>query len=303
MDMDDPSLTGWLAAARAVHLAGCLLIAATWLFDRLIAGRAAGWRRVAVVLLWIATPLAAASGVAWFVFVAADMSGVSVPEALHVAVLRLVWSQTRFGHTWQLHAAVWAAGTAMLAVWTATGRGAWAGLILAVGLVGGLAWAGHGSTGPVPDWHMSADLLHLLASAVWPAGLVPFALLLRRVCRSTDADRWEQAARLTRRFSAASLIAVGTLTATGLFDGWCLVGSLDALFHTTYGRVLLLKVGLFTGMVALGAVNLLVHKPRLRLDAATATRQLRWNVAIEVALATGVVTAVGLLGLLEPGRR
>ena len=297
MDMDEPGLTAWLAAVRAVHLAGCLLIGGVWAFDRLaVRGTVPGWRRLATALLWAATPLALVSGVAWLVLVTAAMSGLPV-TAVRPGTLGVVWWHTQFGRAWQLHAAFWLGG----AIVAATYRGRWAGLPLAAGLVGSLAWAGHGGTGPAPAWHRAADVVHLLASAVWPAGLVPFALLLRKLALSADPDRWVTLARLARRLSAASLSAVGLLTATGLFDSWCLLGSVGALFTTAYGRVLLVKLVLFTGMVGLGAFNLLVLTPRLTAGGTT-VRRLHIAVSVEVVLGSAVVAAVGLLGLLEPAR-
>ncbi len=305
MDMDDPSQTAWLAAARAVHFASCLLVGGVWAFDRLVAGRTPGptpgWHRLGGRLLAVATPVAAASGAAWFVLVAAGMSGSTVPAALSPAVLGPVWFQTQFGRAWQAHAAAWACGAVAAAVWARTRRGSTAATVAAAVLVGGLAWASHGGTGPAPAWHRAADVLHLLASAVWPAGLVPLALLLRSTARSTDPAVAAATARLARRFSDASLAAVGLLTATGLVDAYCLIGSVGALFTTAYGRVLTVKLALFAALVALGAVNRIVLVPRLSADRSTAGR-LGWSVAAEVVFGTAVVAAVGLLGLIEPAR-
>jgi putative copper resistance protein D len=304
MDMDDPAVTAWLAAARAVQFASCLLIGGVWAFDRLVAVTASSrWRRLAAWLLVTATPLALLSGAAWLVLVAAEMTGTSITKAMGRDVLGPVWSQTRFGRAWQVHAAVWLAGAITAVVWAVTRRGRWVGLGLSIALVGGLAWSGHGNTGPAPAWHRAADVMHLLASAVWPAGLVPFALMLRSEARSAEPGRHAEIARLTRRFSAASLTAVALLTGTGLFDSYCLLGSVGALFTTPYGRTLLVKLVLFTAMVGLGAVNLLLLKPRLADDDGTLAGRLRLSVTAEVVLGVGVVAVVGLLGLLEPGRR
>jgi putative copper resistance protein D len=302
MDMDDASLTAWLAAARAVHFASCLLIGSIWTLDVMVSARAAAcWRRPARALLCIATPLALLSGAAWFILVAMDMSGLGFADALHSDALRTVWLHTRFGRAWLVHSALWVAGAAVAIVWSITRRGQWVGLLLAAGLVGGLAWSGHGNTGPAPPWHRTADVIHLLAGAVWPAGLVPFALLLRRIARCGEPDRWQQLSILTRRFSAASLSAVASLAVTGLVNSWCLVGSFAALFSTAYGRVLLVKLLLFLGMISVGAINLLVWKPQL-LGGDRPARRLWRNVMVEASLGAGVVIAVGLLGLLEPGR-
>ena len=303
LDSDPFPLLAWLAAARAVHFAFCLLIGGVWSVELMGAATASPrWPPLARRLLIVATAAAFLSGVAWFALVAADMSGLELRQAVHVDVLRVIWLHTRFGRVWQWHVAFWMAEAVAAVVGPTSSRTRWFGTVSAAGLVGGLAWAGHGSTGPAPAWHVSADAVHLIASAIWPGGLLPFALLLGRLARSSDPSTRSAAARITRRFSAASLIAVASLTATGLFDSYCLLGSVGALFTSHYGRVLLIKGGLFVGMLCLGAVNLLVLKPRVTGGGSFALGQLRRSVWLEVLLGAGVVAVVGLLGLLTPAR-
>ena len=249
-----------------------------------------------------ATVAALISGVGWFVLVAAEMNEVAFVSAWHASVLGPVWLQTRFGAAWRVRSMLWFIGAAAASGRPWFGRVRWVALTAGAGLVGSLAWAGHGGTGPAHAWHLTADVLHLLASAVWPAGLVPLALLLRQITAADTPNRWPDAVRLVRRFSAASLTAVALLTLTGLFDSWCLVGSFDGLFSTRYGRVLLFKIVLFGFMVGLGAVNWLVLSPRLRREPLAAAATLRRTVAGEIVLAAAVVAVVGLLGLLEPAR-
>jgi putative copper export protein len=50
-------------------------------------------------------------------------------------------------------------------------------------------------------------------------------------------------------------VAVATLVGTGVINGWFLVGSPSNLIEQPYGPILLLKLLLFTGMLALAAVN------------------------------------------------
>jgi putative copper export protein len=50
-------------------------------------------------------------------------------------------------------------------------------------------------------------------------------------------------------------IAVTTLIGSGLVNGWFLVGNVSGLFATPYGQLLLVKVVLFTGMLALAVSN------------------------------------------------
>ena len=175
-------------------------------------------------------------------------------------------------------------------------RGAWIALLAAAGLIGGLAWCGHGSTGPMPAIHLTADVMHLLMSAVWPGGLLPMAIVLG------SKSEWAVVSRIVRRFSAVSLIAVALLVVTGLFESWCLVGSWHALFATRYGLVLRIKLSLFIAMLGLGATNLLLWSPLLSAGKLSAVGKLRRSVWAELALGSAIVVVVGLLGLLEPGR-
>jgi putative copper resistance protein D len=307
MDMDDSSLNGWLAAVRAVHFACCLLTAGVWFFDRLIVPRPPPpWRRIAGAILLVVTPLALVSGAAWFALVAASMSDLPFTTLIrNLHILDVVWSQTRFGRAWQIHLLFWLSGAAV-ALMFAIRRcksffPGWIGAASGAGLVAGLAWAGHGSTGPVPYWHMMFDITHLLTASVWPAGLLPFALLLHRLARGNEPGRWIELDRITRRFSAASLTAVGLMVVTGVFNSWCLLGPPGNLFRTGYGRVLLMKLAIFVVMVGIGAINLLVLKPRMS-DGELPARWLWRNVMIEIALGIGVIAVVGILGLLEPSR-
>ena len=102
------------------------------------------------------------------------------------------------------------------------------------------------------------------------------------------------------------------LIGTGVMNSWCLVGSFHALWYTTYGQCLLVKLGLFGAMLPLAAWNMLVVRKRLG-HAATAAEggaapaggvigQLRLLVGIEVVLGILVIVDVGVLGLLAPGR-
>src|SRR4029077_13510431 len=58
-------------------------------------------------------------------------------------------------------------------------------VVVAAGLAGTLAWAGHGNGGAglAGSIHLAADVLHLIAAAAWVGGLLPLAFLL------ANADR------------------------------------------------------------------------------------------------------------------
>jgi len=121
--------------------------------------------------------------------------------------------------------------------------------------------------------------------------LLPLALVLAAAGR--DPALVTVAQTTTVRFSTFGIASVGTLLVTGSINTWYLVGSATALTDTYYGRLLLTKVALFFGMVAIAAVNRLHFTPRLvqvgsGFAAQDALRRLRRNTSIEVVRASGV---------------
>jgi copper resistance protein D len=171
-------------------------------------------------------------------------------------------------------------------------------------LLGSLAWAGHGREDSA--WHLSADVLHLLAAGIWPSGLLPLFLILRKSpVVATEAD-WVSMAQLVRRFSATSLAAVSLLAVTGYVNSWFLVGTVSNLFGQPYGRWLLVKTIFFCAALAIASVNLLRLKPRLLNEssqpdkAGATTAQLQRNVQLELLLGTAIIIVVAILGILPP---
>jgi len=310
--------TDWLILARATHFGACLLLFGIFAFDRGVASAALARGSADVAGYWCsrmrwlsaaALVVAGLSGAAWFYLVAATMSG-QTPTA---AILQVVWDKTQFGIVWKLRLVVWLLAAAALAgswFWqtrsTRRKKMIWIELALSGGLLGSLAWAGHGQVGQPSGAHLAADVLHLLVAGVWPAGLVPFALVWRKLRRVEEPARKVAMATLVNRFSAISLAAVATLTATGLVNAWFLVGTWANLFTQPYGWWLLAKIALFIGAVAIGAVNLLQLSPKLRAEnepeagRVKAAARLQVNVGIEVGLAVVIVVVVAVLGLLPP---
>jgi putative copper resistance protein D len=314
-------IIAWFAATRTVHFFACLLVFGVCVFDRFIVSAAPWqeqvgirqrWRSIARVLVLLALPAALISGASWFVLVAIQMSGLPPGEAVHLDVLQLVWDETQFGGLWRLRTVLWLSTTAVAVPLIVLRhrsrlRGALAWLALAFSglLAASLAWSGHGQTGGPVAWHLAADVLHILVIGFWPIGLLPLALVLFAMRKSPTPEKWTVLSVLVRRFSTTSLVSVALLAASGLGNSWFLVGSFFNLVGTTYGRILLIKIAIFSAMVAIGAVNLLYLKPRLSTpgagaDKESASARLRFNLLAEIACASAVMIIVGILGLLPP---
>lgn len=109
------------------------------------------------------------------------------------------------------------------------------GGVLAVGLAGTWAAAEHASAGIQVPLAMTSSMLHLLAMAVWLGGL---AALLTTLHRSETL----LSAASVARFSRLAFASVAVLVLTGVYQSWRGLGSWDAVFDTSYGRILVVKV-------------------------------------------------------------
>jgi putative copper resistance protein D len=303
-----------LIAARAVHFAATAVMTGTVVFRTVMATSlsrsehvaAARFRAKALGLTWIALAIAALSGAIWLWLQAAAMSGLPVSEAMAPGVLSTVVKQTQFGFVAEIRlglAVVMAACLAYDRLALTDGLA----LAAAIGLSAALAWSGHGGStpGPFGNLHLAADVLHLIAAASWIGGLVPLVLLLS-LARYNPSPGWASIARdSAERFSILGIVSVATLLATGIVNGWILVGSFNALFATQYGRLLMLKIILFAVMLAFAAINRIALTPRLagspesggRIDA---LRRLTRNSVVEIALGLTIFAMVGMLGTLHP---
>jgi putative copper resistance protein D len=286
-----------LILSRAVHMGACLVLLSVFAVRLLIerpAADAPGDRVLAGACLL----LAMGSGFTWLWASVAGMSGSSLGDALNRQLFALVLQQTAPGQVWIIRCGL----GVLLGVMICLTRQGWLWVLaalLAAGFTGSIAWLGH--AGASEDGRkvvmLIADVSHLVAASAWPAGLLPFVLLLRRRMK---ADAWSEGYREARRFSAMSLLAVSIITASGLVNAWFLVGSFQALVETIYGRVLCVKLCFFAAAASLGAWNLLVHEPRMGTDPG-ALAAMRRKVWIEVALGALIVVAVAILGTLAPG--
>jgi putative copper resistance protein D len=176
---------------------------------------------------------------------------------------------------------------------------------VAAAFAGGVAWGGHaaGGLGAEAIVHPAADVLHLVAAAAWVGALAPLAILLAVTGHAPDELDFARAA--TVRFSALGMAAVATLLATGLINSWYLVGSTAALLGTYYGHLLLFKLALFLGMVAIAAFNWSRLTPALvQTDsvaaAQVARRRLYRSAMIEVAAGAIIIAIVAVLGTQPP---
>lgn len=130
--------------------------------------------------------------------------------------------------------------------------------VLTAGLAATWAAADHSGVGIQVPLALVSDTIHLSSVALWLGGLTMLvAVVLRRSGKS--AGRKERMAtaesvRAVERFSPIALGCVGVILLTGTYQAWRNVGTWGALFDTTYGRLLLIKIGAMCVLIALGYV-------------------------------------------------
>jgi putative copper resistance protein D len=289
---------------RAIHIAATVLAAGTVAFVILVAEPAAGatladfsaLRRHCNLTVWVALAVAILSEAAWLVWLSADIYGAPViAVCLHGGVWTVL-TDTRFGLVSTVRLAV----GVLLAVIMPFPATRLLQLAAAAGLIGLIAFVGHaGATpGTAGDIHLASDIVHLLAAGAWLGGLPALAMLLARA-RLTDDPAWRSfALRATRRFSWLGVACVAALLASGIINSWNLLGGPRDLVMTDYGRLVLLKIGLFVAMVGIAAANRFYFTPQL--PAAGALRALQRNSLAEAGLGLCVLLFVGALGTLSP---
>jgi putative copper resistance protein D len=298
---------------RAVHFAATILAAGVVIFQFLVAEPAfrsglggldpsiETLRRRWAWMVWIGLGAAAVSAVIWVSLLAAGIYGAPVGDIWRNGGVWTVVTQTRFGQVYALRFALGGLLAAFIAAPIGRARRlSGFAILLAIGVLIGPAWTGHaGATpGAVGQFALASDALHLLAAGTWIGALLPLAMLLDCSRRGKQPAWTTLRTEVVRRFSLLGVAGVGLLLASGLINSWYEVGSIDNLFETPYGWLVIVKLGLFAAMVAIAAVNRFYLTPRLAV--ADAARQLERNSLAEAALGFAAVLVVGFLGSMAP---
>jgi putative copper resistance protein D len=285
-----------LFAMRALHFAATISTGGVIVFRQAVVASSfadAGFERSLRRILALSIVIVVASGIGWFAVTAADIAGQPIKDIFAGPLASEVLLDTQFGQVSLLQLTTVVA----LSICVGIPRGRWVSMTLATILLATLAWLGHSGAAP-SMFFTAADALHVTAAGVWLGGLVPLALFLAALRRQKDAESISIGSTVTRRFSTLGVVMVATILITGLINTWNLVGSVEDLFATAYGRLLLVKIALFLVMVSIAAINRLRLSPRLRVPGTL--RLLERNSLIEAVLGLVVILIVGALGTMPP---
>jgi copper transport protein len=185
--------------------------------------------------------------------------------------------------------------TALLLAWLLEReprRGDAAALVLVPAIAVTFSAVGHAAT-TAPTWlSIADDMVHLTAMATWIGGL---ALVIGAVLPRDEPD---ELASVLPVVSTVALSSVVVIAATGTYSAWHGVGTWGALFTTRYGQLVVVKVALFLGVVAVANFARRAVQARWR----TGTELIRRSVVVEFSVALLVFAATAVL-VSEPRGR
>jgi copper transport protein len=168
-------------------------------------------------------------------------------------------------------------------------------------LIPGLS--GHAAQTAPRGLSLLLDWLHLVSGSVWIGGLIGLIVLWFAL---PAGRRVAALSVVVPRFSAVAFVSVLVLIASGTGATILHMPLLSAMWTTSYGQAILVKIALLLAAMLVASFNLLRTKPRLvaasENDAAagSAARLLRWLISGEVLLVVCIIFAAAVLSSLAP---
>ncbi len=169
------------------------------------------------------------------------------------------------------------------------------GVVLAVGA---FSFVGHSATRGPRFLTVSADILHVATAALWVGGLACLAVAVRA---RRMAGRLEEAARQVGRFSQVMTVGLTALVVAGLALAAFILDSPGQLLTTAYGRVLLVKIALVSGIVTVAGYNHRRLVPAVHDGDQHSWTRLSRTIRAELVGLVSVVTVTATLVDMNPG--
>jgi copper transport protein len=186
----------------------------------------------------------------------------------------------------------------LLARWlSGTGRDRLSESALWIALAGGsgylllISMVGHGPAVAGSFWAVSADFVHLVATAVWVGMLIQLGLFLLWSRNAPDKERAVLQAGHLQRFSAFAATSVLLLLATGAVSALTHISQIESVYDTAYGRALLVKLGIMALLLAVAGFNAFFLRQRA-IEEEQASEALRKRLSTLVRIETGLAAVV-----------
>jgi putative copper export protein len=133
----------------------------------------------------------------------------------------------------------------------------WPALLLGAGFASGYSLSGHQATEPNSSSLTAvADWVHLVAASVWVGGVVALGAIV-----------WPLAPALRRAaflgFARIAIALVGVVVIAGTYLAIVRLPAIDDLWTTSYGQLLIVKIGIVFVALAWGGFHHAFVRPRL----------------------------------------
>ena len=176
--------------------------------------------------------------------------------------------------------------------------------ILAGAAVATWPLSGHPTASTAPILTVIADVAHLSSMAIWLGGLVMLVGFLLRQANARELGA------ILPVWSNWAALAVAVLVLAGTAQALIEIVTLNALLHTTYGLLVLLKVGLLIVVLGGAAISRRLVQRRALTPSdnpanepdKTGVRRLRLSVLFEIAGAVLVLALASALVQTTPAR-
>ena len=159
-----------------------------------------------------------------------------------------------------------------------------AAFLLSAGTIATFSISGHAGAVALPVVSVASDIGHMAALSIWIGGLIA----LVTACRGLPDAEFN---RIAQRYSRLATWAMPVTVVTGLITASRLLGGIDELTSSDYGRLLITKVSLVVLVIVFGA------GARRRLARLSMFRRV---VAIEVVVALAVFTVTTVMLSTSP---
>jgi copper transport protein len=240
-------------------------------------------------VIWLGAGLVAASTLAELVLQVPYVAGGGLLSGRGSDVREVLSSQFGAAHLIRLGVV---AATLILVRPMVRGQGSGGDRVLLglLGVIGVATWSvsGHPSASSVPTITTVSDMVHIAAMSLWVGGLV---MLIRFVLPHATGPELRAIIPIWSRWATYAVVA---LVATGLVQAVVEVRTLTALVSTTYGWLLVAKVGVVAAILAVASLTRRFALPG-GFAAEGAAQRLRLLV---IAEAVGLAAVLGLTSVL-----
>lgn len=205
--------------------------------------------------------------------------------------IRVVGLESRWGGRWRWQVASAIASVASVGLWHFNYRFGWhVSALMCLAAWFALPMTGH-AMAIGSHWAWLIQFVHGLAAALWVGTLAAVYVLARHVVLAPDGNK--NVADLFRWFSPLAIVAVPMTVISGVLSAVLYLDSIDVMWSTNYGLMLLGKVSVFVATGAVGAYNWRRLIPKL--GSRSGTKLIFSSVRFELFLAVVLLFVTGIL--------